>query len=243
MKLLTRAPEEFEKTETKAKTELLLEELGELQNILYAQSRYSLLVVLQGMDASGKDGAIKKVFAGVNPMGCGVYSFKAPTEHEKARDFLWRVHNVVPARGMIQIFNRSHYEEVLVTRVNKWIDDKTAKERFKHINNFESLLQSNNTIVLKFFLNVSKEKQKERLEERMVDPSKMWKHRKDDWKVNEQWDDYIGYYEEAIKACSPDIPWVVVPADQNWYKEYLIAKTIVKTLKALPLAYPPAQLT
>lgn len=238
MKFPTRAPDDLYKDKTKSKTEALLAELSELQNMLYAQSRFSLLVVLQGMDASGKDGAIKKVFAGVNPMGCGVHSFKAPTELEKSHDFLWRVHQVVPARGMIQIFNRSHYEDVLVTRVNKWIDDKTAEQRFKHINRFEALLQSNDTVVLKFFLNVSKEEQKERLEERFSDPAKMWKYKKDDWKVNEQYDDYMKFYEEAIEACSPDIPWVVVPSDQNWYKEYLIASTIVKALKDLPLEYP-----
>ncbi|HZG00295.1 MAG TPA: PPK2 family polyphosphate kinase [Chitinophagales bacterium] len=238
MKLPTRAPDGFNKDETKTQTAALLDELRELQNMLYAQSRYSVLVVLQGMDASGKDGVIKKVFAGVNPMGCGVHSFKAPTELEKSHDFLWRVHNVAPARGMIQIFNRSHYEDVLVTRVNKWIDDKTAKERFKHINHFEALLQSNGTILLKFFLNVSKEEQRERLQERKDDPAKMWKHNESDWKVNEQYDDYIRYYEEAMEACGPDVPWIVVPADQNWYKEYLVAKTLVDALKNLPLAYP-----
>ena len=237
MKFPTRAPDDLVKENTKEKTLALLGELGELQNILYAQNRYSLLVLLQGMDASGKDGAIREVFAGVNPMGCGVHSFKAPTELEKSHDFLWRVHHVVPARGMIQIFNRSHYEDVLITRVNNWIDDETAKERFKHINHFEALLQSNDTAVLKFFLNVSKEKQKERLQERKDDPTKMWKYKKDDWKVNEEYDDYVKYYEEAIEACS-DIPWIVVPADQNWYKEYLVAKTIVNMLKELPLEYP-----
>jgi len=237
MDFSTRAPKGMDKEKTKAETVGLLEELQDLQNMLYAQGRYSVLVVLQGMDASGKDGAIKKVFNGVNPMGCSVHAFKAPTDDEKAHDFLWRVHAVAPARGMIQIFNRSHYEEVLITRVNKWIDDKTAKQRFQHINHFESLLQANDTVVLKFFLCVSKDEQKERLQERMDDPTKQWKYKKDDWKVNEQWEDYMKYYEDAIRECN-DPEWLVVPADQNWYKEYLIAKTLVTALKKLPLAYP-----
>jgi PPK2 family polyphosphate:nucleotide phosphotransferase len=237
MEYPTRAPKDLDKDATKALTADLLEKLRELQNTLYAQRKYSVLVVLQGMDASGKDGLIKKVFSGVNPMGCSVCSFKAPTEVELAHDFLWRIHQSVPARGMIQIFNRSHYEDVLITRVNKWIDDDTAQERFNHINHFESLLVSNNTVVLKFFLNVSKEEQKKRFQERIDDPAKRWKYNANDWKVNDQYDDYLRYYREVIESCN-EPGWTVVPADQNWYKEHVVAKTIVDALKKLPLEYP-----
>src|SRR5688572_31842204 len=173
----TRAPKEFDKSETKEKTAVLIEELKELQNLLYAESKHAILVVLQGMDASGKDGVIRNVFGALNPQGVTVKSFKVPTEEEFSHDFLWRVHQVAPAKGMIRIFNRSHYEDILVTRVHKMIDDDTAKKRIKAINNFEELLtQHNNTHMLKFYLHVSEEEQKQRLEERLKDRTKQWKY-------------------------------------------------------------------
>jgi PPK2 family polyphosphate:nucleotide phosphotransferase len=234
----TKAPKEFDKKETKELTAKLLVELDELQNLLYAESKHSILIVLQGLDASGKDGAIRKVFGQMNPQGVRVQSFKAPTEEELSHDFLWRIHRYVPEKGMIQIFNRSHYEDVLVTRVHGWCDDTTASKRFDAINNFEELLAlHNNTKTLKFYLHISQEEQKERLEERVKDPTKEWKYNAKDKEEAKLWDKYMQMYEDIFVNCSV-VPWVVVPADQNWYKEYLLAKTLVDSLKGLNMKYP-----
>jgi len=173
----TRAPKELDKKDIKEKTAGILAELDELQNLLYAESRHSVLVVIQGMDGSGKDGVIRNVFGHLNPQGVTVQSFKVPTEEELAHDFLWRVHRHTPGKGVIQLFNRSHYEDILVTRVHKWCDDELAEKRIKAINDFEDLLvKNNNTHILKFYLHVSPEEQHERLSERMSDPAKMWKY-------------------------------------------------------------------
>ncbi|MFL5729254.1 MAG: PPK2 family polyphosphate kinase [Cytophagaceae bacterium] len=240
-KFQTRAPKGMDKEATKAKTVKLLEQLFEMQNILYAQSKYSVLIVMQGLDAAGKDGAIKNIFSGVNPMGCAVTSFKAPTKEELAHDFLWRIHKETPAKGMIKIFNRSHYEDVLITRVEKWIDQKESKRRFEAINNFEQSLQRhNNTVIFKFFLNISKEKQKEKFQERLTDPAKRWKYNPEDMKAASKYDAYLTVYKDVIKNCSPAIPWTIVPSDQNWFKEYTIAKTLVDGLKKLKLEFPKA---
>jgi PPK2 family polyphosphate:nucleotide phosphotransferase len=234
----TKAPKEFDKKETKELTAKLLVELDELQNLLYAESKHSILIVLQGLDASGKDGAIRKVFGQMNPQGVRVQSFKAPTEEELAHDFLWRIHRYAPEKGMIQIFNRSHYEDVLVTRVHGWCDDTTAARRFDAINNFEELLAlHNNTQILKFYLHISQDEQKERLEERVKDPTKEWKYNAKDKEEAKLWDKYMEMYEDVFVNCSV-MPWVVVPADQNWYKEYLLAKTLVDSLKGLDMKYP-----
>jgi len=224
------------------KTEKLLQEMAELQNLLFAQKKYSVLIILQGMDASGKDGTIKKVFSGINPMGCNVKAFKAPTEEEKAHDFLWRVHQHVPEKGMIHIFNRSHYEDVLIQRVHKWIDRKTVQRRFEDINHFERLLQDdNNTTVLKFFLHISKEHQIKSLTERLDDKTKRWKYSVDDIKEREYWGDYMKAYESVFKHCGKAIPWNIVPANHNWYKEYFVAKIIVDALRKMDLKYPVVQ--
>ena len=241
-KLSTRAPEGLSKNETKAKTAKLVEELEELQNKLYAESKHSLLLVLQGMDASGKDGAVKKVFSSVNPQGISVKSYKKPTEEELSHDFLWRVHKHTPAKGKIQIFNRSHYEDVLVTRVLGFTDDKTAKERFKIINSFEKNLQERGTQILKFYLHISEERQEERFQERLNDPRKHWKYNPNDLKSASSWPEYREYYKEVFENCGPDIPWMIVPSDQKWYKEYLIAKTIAETLRGLDMKYPELEL-
>lgn len=234
----TKAPKEFDKKETKELTAKLLIELDELQNLLYAESKHSILIVLQGLDASGKDGAIRKVFGQMNPQGVRVQSFKAPTEEELAHDFLWRIHRYAPEKGMIQIFNRSHYEDVLVTRVHSWCDDTTASKRFDAINSFEELLAlHNNTQVLKFYLHISQDEQKERLEERVKDPTKEWKYNAKDKEEAKLWDKYMEMYEDVFVNCSV-MPWVIVPADQNWYKEYLLAKTLVDSLKSLNMKYP-----
>jgi PPK2 family polyphosphate:nucleotide phosphotransferase len=233
-----RAPKDLDKQDTKEKTARILEELDELQNLLYAESRHSVLVVIQGMDASGKDGVIRNVFGHLNPQGVTVQSFKAPTAKELSQDFLWRIHAASPARGMIQIFNRSHYEDIIITRVHKWCDDKTAKKRMNAINNFENLLQEhNNTRVLKFYLHISPEEQQERLQERIKDPTKQWKYNANDFEEAKLWDVYMQQYEDCFEQCN-DIPWTIVPADQNWYKEYLIAKQLRDVLASLDMQYP-----
>ncbi|HEY6899279.1 MAG TPA: PPK2 family polyphosphate kinase [Puia sp.] len=234
----TRAPKDWDKQETKDKLVDILAELDELQNLLFAESKHSLLVVIQGMDASGKDGTIRNVFGKLNPQGVLVKSFKAPTAEELSHDFLWRIHAHTPAKGYIQLFNRSQYEDILITRVHKWIDDETAHARMKAINRFENLLvEHNSTHILKFYLHISPEEQKKRLDERTSNPAKMWKYNEDDYKEARLWDDYMQAYEDCFENCN-DVPWTIVPSDQNWYKEYIIAKAVRNTLKDLKMQYP-----
>ena len=194
--------------------------------------------MLQGLDASGKDGSVKNVFSGVNPMGCNVKSFKKPTEAELARDFLWRVHYHAPRKGMIQIFNRSHYEDVLVPRVHKWMPMKEIKKRFDYINSFEQLLQSSGTIIFKFYLHISQKEQQERFAERLTVAEKKWKYQDADIQESKHWDSYIEAFEDIFEHCSKEIPWLIVPSDQNWYRNYIIAKTIVERLEKLDMQYP-----
>lgn len=234
----TRAPKDFDKDETKATTRKILSELNDLQNLLFAENKHSVLVVIQGMDASGKDGVIRNVFTSMNPQGVNVKSFKAPTTEELSHDFLWRIHLHAPAKGMIQLFNRSHYEDILITRVHKWCNDETAHERMDAINNWEKLLTDhNNTTILKFYLHVSPEEQKERLDERIKDPSKMWKYNANDYDEAKLWDIYMQMYEDCFENCNK-IPWTIVPSDQNWYKEYVIASKLRDTLKDFAMQYP-----
>jgi PPK2 family polyphosphate:nucleotide phosphotransferase len=233
----TRAPKEFDKKGTKALMDDLLKEVDELQNLMYAEHKHSLLVVLQGMDASGKDGLIKDVFASMNPQGVQVQSFKIPTDIEASHDFLWRIHQHAPAKGMVQVFNRSHYEDVLVTRVHDIIDDAEAERRMESINNFEKHLTANNTHILKFYLHVSEEEQVERINERKTMPQKMWKYNGNDIKEIKRRDEYKKYYEEVFSYCSY-VPWQILPSDQNWYKSYIVARTIRDTLKDLNMEYP-----
>jgi PPK2 family polyphosphate:nucleotide phosphotransferase len=234
----TRAPKSMDKQEAKEKLVTVLEELNELQNLLFAGSQHAVLVVIQGMDASGKDGAVRNVFGKLNPQGVLVRSFKTPTTEELAHDFLWRIHCHAPQKGYIQVFNRSQYEDILITRVHKWIDDKTARLRMKAINDFERLLtEHNDTHILKFYLHISPEEQKVRLEERIKDPAKQWKYNEDDFKEAKFWDDYMEMYEDCFENCN-EIPWTIVPADQNWYKEYLIATAVRDMLSSLHMQYP-----
>lgn len=234
----TRAPKDLDKQETKDKILKMLEELDELQNVLYAESKHSILVVIQGMDASGKDGAVRNVFGKLNPQGVVVKSYKAPTAEELSHDFLWRIHQHAPAKGMIQIFNRSHYEDILITRVHKWCNDDLAFKRMKAINQFEKLLaEHNNTQILKFYLHVSPEEQASRLKERISDNTKQWKYNENDFVEAKLWKEYMNAYEDAFENCN-DIPWTIVPADQNWYKEYIIAKQLRDTLRNLKMQYP-----
>jgi len=179
------------------------------------------------------------VFREVSPAGVRVHSFKKPTDLEFAHDFLWRAHQVAPQKGMIQVFNRSHYEDILIQRVHHWIDEDRVKQRIKHINNFEQLLlEENNTQILKFYLHVSKERQQERLQERIDTLRKNWKHNDGDWEERKHWDAYRKAYETCINQCSPAIPWHIIPSDENWYKEYAVLKIIVETLSSLNMQYP-----
>ena len=234
----TRAPKELDKKETKEKLEKIMVELDELQNLLFAENKHSVLIVIQGMDGSGKDGVIRNVLGNMNPQGVTVKSYKAPTPEEVSHDFLWRIHPYAPAKGMIQIFNRSHYEDILITRVHKWCDDETAKKRINAINDFEQLLmEHNHTHILKFYLHISPEEQHERLSERMKDPAKMWKYNEKDFEESKLWDIYIKMYEDCFNNCN-NPRWTIVPADQNWYKEYVIASQLCELLKGLDMQFP-----
>lgn len=228
------------KEQAKAITTELIGRLGELQERLYANGERSVLVVLQGMDTSGKDGTIKSVMSGVNPQGCRVASFKAPSDRERAHDFLWRVHYEAPPKGHIGIFNRSHYEDVLITRVHGWVSEKVVKQRFNQINEFEKLLHENGTTILKFFLHISKDEQKERLEERIRDPEKRWKFNEGDVEERKRWEDYMRAFEAVLGATSTDhAPWHVVPANRKWYRNLVVAEAIVEAMNGLKLKRPP----
>jgi len=234
----TRAPKHLEKEKTRKELAGILEKLDGLQNLLFAESKHSLLVIVQGMDASGKDGVIRNVFGKLNPQGVEVKSFKIPTAEEAAHDFLWRIHQHAPSKGIIQIFNRSQYEDILVTRVHKWIDDDIAKKRMDAINDFEKLLKEHNdTSILKFYLHVSQEEQLERLNERIRNPEKQWKYNENDFAETKLWDIYMEMYEDCFRHCD-HIPWTIVPADQNWYKEFVIASKVLETLNSFDMKYP-----
>ncbi len=236
-KLSTKAPDTLKKSSIKNKTKALAKELKELASLMYANKKHNLLVVLQGMDSSGKDGVSKAVFSYVSPTMASAHSFKKPSEEEFSHDFLWRVHQHAPAKGSIKIFVRSHYEDILIQRVHNWIDEDRVGVRIDAINAFETLLQKdNNTIVLKFFLQLSKERQKEKLIERIERSDKNYKHNDGDWNERKLWDKYMMAYEDAINRS--EIPWTIVPSDQNWYRNYVVAKKVVEELKKLNLSYP-----
>jgi PPK2 family polyphosphate:nucleotide phosphotransferase len=228
---------EWDKKETLKKTEKILQQIGQLQNKMYAQNKFSLLIVLQGIDASGKDGLAKSLLKYCNPVGIKIHSFKKPTEEEFAHDFLRRVHEVTPGKGETQIFIRSHYEDILVPSVEKYIPDDVIESRYGMINSFEKLVEGNNTSIIKFFLNVSKDAQKERLMERIEDKKKYWKHKDGDWDTREKFDDYLAVYEKIINKCN-EVPWHIVPSDKNWQKTYAAADVILKKLRSLDLKWP-----
>ena len=210
-----------------------------LQEQLYAQGRNRLLIVLQATDTGGKDGTIRRVFEGVNPQGVDVASFKKPTPEELAHDYLWRVHKHVPGDGRITIFNRSHYEDVLVVRVHDLVPETRWSKRYDHIRNFEQMLVDEGTTILKFFLHISKEEQKERLDARLENPDKHWKFSLGDLDERKRWDDYQQAFETMINETStPDAPWYVVPADRKWYRDLVISSTIVQTLESLGVDWP-----
>ena len=225
-----------------ARLEELVDRLEVLQEILYAQGTHRVLVVFQAMDAGGKDGTIRVVFDGVNPQGVRVASFKRPSDVELAHDYLWRAHAEVPANGEITIFNRSHYEDVLVVRVHELVPEARWRRRYRHIRDFEQLLVDEGTTIIKVFLHVSLEEQAKRLQERIDDPSKRWKFAKADLNERRHWQDYQRALEEAINETSTkDAPWYVVPADRNWFRNLVVAEIVVDTLERLKLAYPPAE--
>jgi PPK2 family polyphosphate:nucleotide phosphotransferase len=213
--------------------------IAELQRLLYADRRYALLIVLQGRDASGKDGTIRKVFTSVNPQGCTVSSFGVPTEVERRHDYLWRIHAVMPARGMIGIFNRSHYEDILVPRVHDQLDKAALHERYRQINDFERYLSENGTVILKFMLHVSRDEQRARFEERLRDETKNWKFRVGDLDDRKHWDDFTKAYHGILKNTSTECaPWYIVPADDKDVRDWLVARTIADALDDLELRYP-----
>ncbi|MDZ7767386.1 MAG: polyphosphate kinase 2 family protein [Melioribacteraceae bacterium] len=226
-----------------------IQKLTELQNKLYANDKYAMLLIFQGMDAAGKDGAIKHVMSGLNPQGVQVFSFKQPSAEEMDHDYLWRINKSLPERGRIGIFNRSHYEDVLIVRVHdllkyrklpqKFVTETVWKNRFEQIRNFEEYLFKNGIVTLKFFLHISKEEQKERFMKRLEDKSKNWKFSESDVKERKYWNDYQNCFEDAINFTSTKYaPWFVIPADKKWFARYLISEIIVKEMQKLKLAYP-----
>ena len=230
------------KRDVKAELDHHRERIVALQERLYAEQRRSLLIVLQAMDTGGKDGAIKHVFQGINPQGCRVWSFKAPSAEESSHDFLWRYHRRTPSRGMITIFNRSHYEDVLVVRVKRLVPEDVWRARYEAIRDFERTLARENVVILKFFLNISKDEQKRRLEARLEDPEKHWKFSSNDLKERAYWDDYQRAFEDAVNATSTVYaPWYVVPADKKWFRNLVVARTIADTLEAMDPRFPAAE--
>ncbi|MEO8539939.1 MAG: polyphosphate kinase 2 family protein [bacterium] len=214
--------------------------LNELQDVLYADARFGLLIVLQAIDTGGKDGTVKSVFQEVGPLGCQVVSFKVPTPEELAHDYLWRYRNVTPEKGHVTIFNRSHYESVLVERVKQIVPKETWSIRYDDINQWEDYLVRNNTVVMKFALMISKEEQRERLQDRIDDPKKRWKFRAGDLDDRKLWDQYQEAYEDVVsRTNTKHAPWHVIPADKKWYRDIVVAEALVKKLESLDLKYPP----
>ncbi len=228
------------KAEDKAAVEALALELDALQNLFYADHRYKLLVVLQGTDTSGKDGTIRGVFGQMSALGVHSVGWKAPSDRERAHDYLWRIHQQVPALGEVTVFNRSHYEDVLVPVVNGWITPEQTQQRYAHINDFERLLTETGTVVLKFLLHISKDEQRVRLQERLDDPTKHWKFSAGDLEVRKQWDAYQKAYGDAIAATGTAwAPWTIVPADSKTHRNLMIATVLKQALLKLKLTYPP----
>jgi PPK2 family polyphosphate:nucleotide phosphotransferase len=238
--LPTRAPEGLDKKDARKVVRERRERIAELHNLLVAEQKHSVLIIFQGMDGSGKDGATRNVFGACPPYGLRTYSFKKPTELEFSHDFLWRVHQKVPAKGEIMIFNRSHYEDILIQRVHGWISEEHVQKRMAAINAFEELLTfDNNTLILKFFLNISHEQQELELKERLNEHDKHWKHNKSDWEERKHWDKYMQCYEDVLNWSK--IPWHVIPVDQRWYRDYLMTEIVIDALEGLNMQYPPLE--
>jgi PPK2 family polyphosphate:nucleotide phosphotransferase len=228
------------KEEARPEVKKNIKRMIELQDALYASAKYAVLIVLQAMDAGGKDGAISHVFSGVNPQGCDVTSFKEPTHLELEHDYLWRYHIACPKRGMIVIFNRSHYESVLVERVKKIVPKEVWSRRYEELNAFEKMLTAEKTVILKFYLHISKQEQKKRLEARLKDKTKQWKISLSDLETRKKWDEYMEAFQDAIRHCSTaEAPWYVVPANHKWFRNWVLSDTIVRTMEKLDMKYPP----
>lgn len=239
-----KSSDKSERSDNKAKDALALEklatEINALQDILHAQGKHKVLLILQGMDASGKDGTVKHVFGECDPLGIRLASFKAPSAEELAHDYLWRVHSQVPKKGEIVIFNRSHYEDVLIVKVHDWIDEAECKRRYAQINDFERMLTETGTTIIKCYLHISKEEQKVRMQERLDDPTKTWKFNPSDLNERAVWSKYMVTYENALQATSTSYaPWYVVPADSKTNRNLLISRLLLNALKSLSLEYPP----
>jgi PPK2 family polyphosphate:nucleotide phosphotransferase len=231
-----------DKADARGQLEKDLERLRELQHLLYADGRFAVLIVLQAMDTGGKDGTIRHVMSGFNPAGCMVTSFKVPSEEEKKHDFLWRIHHAAPPKGVIGVFNRSHYEDVLVVRVHKMVPKDVWKARYRQINEFERTLTENGTTIIKLFLHISKKEQAKRLKARIEDKKKNWKFSSADLVERKLWSEYQEAYEDALRECSTEYaPWTVIPADVKWARDAMVARVMVDTLETLDLRYPKPQ--
>lgn len=229
-----------DKTADKGRVDKLAVELDEWQNLFYADHRFKLLVVLQGLDTSGKDGTIRGVFGRMSPLGVDTVAWKAPSEEERSHDYLWRIHRQLPRQGQVTIFNRSHYEDVLVPVVNGTLTGKQTRQRYAHINDFERMLTETGSVVLKFMLHISKDEQRQRLQDRLDDPAKHWKFAPDDLKVRAQWDAYQRAYADALAATGTSwAPWTVVPADSKTHRNLMIALAVKQAFEQMKLSYPP----
>lgn len=227
------------KEEARQKTEKNLARIVELQEALYAEHKHAVLVIFQGMDASGKDGTIKSLAGAMNPQGVHAISFKSPTQEELDHDFLWRIHKAVPAKGEVVVFNRSHYEDVLIARVDNLVPEEEWESRYDKINAFEKTLSDSGTHILKFFLHISKDEQLERFRERVENPAKHWKFNEEDLVAREKWDEYQEAYEDALSKCSTDdAPWQIIPADKKWFRDYAVSEAVVTYLEGLNIKYP-----
>lgn len=236
-KIPTTAPKGTDEKAIRKETKKIAKQISELQEVMLAEKKQSLLVVFQGMDSSGKDGATRSVFGQCTPNGVHAQSFKKPTEIEFAHDFLWRCHKLAPEKGHIQVFIRSHYEDVLIQRVHKWIKEDHVTKRINAINAWEELLQfDNNTTILKFYMHLSKRRQGEKLQERIDDPEKNWKHNPGDWEERKLWTKYMRAYEDVINRSS--VPWIIAPVDQRWYRNYFIAKKVLETMQGFKMKLP-----
>jgi len=225
----------------RSRTAELIDRIAHLQAMLYAERGQKLLVVLQGMDTAGKDGTVRTMFSRINPMGIRGVAFKAPTDNELAHDYLWRVHQQVPIKGEIAIFNRSHYEEVLITKVQGWIDNAECKRRYTHIRDFERMLAETGTVIIKIFLHISQEEQRQRLQERLDDPDKQWKFNPEDLVQRKSWDAYQRAYEKAIRETdAPHAPWYIIPANSKTQRNLAVASIVLETLESMQLSFPPS---
>ena len=228
-----------DQTSALGETEQFTNRLRELQYLLYAENRQSLLIILQAMDAGGKDGIINHVLSNMNPQGARVYGFKIPSAEEAAHDFLWRIHQAAPHCGQVAIFNRSHYEDVLVSRVHSFVPKKVWSKRYDLINDFEKNLVDNGTHILKFYLHISKDEQLRRFKQRIDNPARHWKISESDYKEREYWDDYTKAFEDALSRCSTEhAPWYVIPADHKWFRNLAVSQIVVEALESLKMEFP-----